>query len=176
MPLNMVNRDISRPVVLYADDHRDAHALMSRAFAKAGVPAILIPATDGTEILQYLAKSRELPQSRAYRWPDLLLLDLKMPRLSGLELIQIIKASPELSGFPIVVFSASQDPVDLAKCKELGCDAFINSQLTHDSLIQLVRAMAVQFFGAPDLGEGPNFGSFCVPLDASKGGNEKTRE
>jgi hypothetical protein len=74
----MSKHGFAHPVILDADDHRDANPVMSRAFSTANVKAVILPATDGPEVLAYLSKSRETGL-KIYPWPNLLLVDLRRP-------------------------------------------------------------------------------------------------
>jgi CheY-like chemotaxis protein len=157
----MLKKEQPNPVILYADDHRDAHALLKRAFENAGLKVVIMPATDGTEVLQYLSNSKEKGQT-IYPWPTLLLLDLNMPKLSGFEVLQTIKNSPEPYSFPVVIFTSSEAPADIVMAKKLGYSAFVKKQFELDKLVRLAQAIDVEFFGGEGAQEGEPFSNFCA--------------
>lgn len=160
----MKKRQLTRPLILYADDHRYSHELMSRAFKNAGVQAMIFPATDGLDALHYLSKSREM-ENTIYAWPNLVLIDLKMPRLSGVEFLQVLKNSPEFPGLPIVAFTSLEALVDLRKAKALGCCAVVSKQRALDNFTGFAKALDVEFFGGLETETHQKFSSFCVRVE-----------
>src|SRR5687767_8914254 len=96
-----------RPV-LYAEDEDNDAFLMHRAFAKAGVANPLKIVPDGAAAIRYLSGTGEFRDRTQHPSPCLLLLDLNLPRQSGLEVLQWARAQPPLQGLPIVMLTSSK--------------------------------------------------------------------
>lgn len=134
------------PVVLVADDDSNAHLLLERAFQKAGARASLTHVHDGLETLKYLAGEGNYADRQSHPLPDLLLLDLKMPKMTGFDVLENIRVSPQLSKFPVVVFSASALPGDVNQAYQLGCDSFVRKPSSNSELVELAKAIVCNFF------------------------------
>ena len=111
--------------VLVADDNADHRYLTVRALreAEGGPPVEVETVSDGEEALDYLY-GRGAYADRAR--PHLMLLDLKMPRRSGLEVLAEVKADPRLRSMPVVVLSSSDRPEDVEATYRLGGNSFIS--------------------------------------------------
>jgi PAS domain S-box-containing protein len=142
----MPSTEDRRPVILSADDDENAQFLLRRAFDKAGVRASLKEARDGTDVLHYLGGEGRFADRTQNPWPDLLLLDLKMPRMTGFGVLDFIRKNPNFQTFPVVVFSSSDNPDDVRKAYELGCQSYVVKPVEFQKLVDLVRAFAVEFF------------------------------
>jgi CheY-like chemotaxis protein len=94
--------------VLLVEDNADDVVLIQRAFRKANLFAPLTVLGDGEAAIRYLAGEAEYGQRARFPVPALVLLDLKLPRKNGLEILQWARSRPELSGLPFVVLTSSQ--------------------------------------------------------------------
>ena len=132
------------PVVLVADDDDDHVFLTRMAFdeARAGVDLHDVP--DGERCLAFLR--RQPPYENAPR-PDLLLLDLHMPRIDGAEVMREILADPALRRLPVVVMSTSVEAVDLQRMYEMRCNAYIAKPLDLDRFMDVVARLSAYWFG-----------------------------
>ena len=126
----------SLPAVLLVEDNPDDEALVREAFRRARVGHPLEVARDGAEALK-----RAL-DSPADRRPALVLLDLKLPRLSGLEVLARLRGNVQTMVMPIVVLSSSREPADVAKCYEHGANSYLVKPLDFADLEALVRNVA----------------------------------
>src|SRR3954451_19051068 len=128
-------------ILLVEDNPGDAQ-LVRMAFAEAMPSARLSVASDGEAALAPL--SDEGP-------PDLLLLDLTLPRLSGHEVLASIKADAALKRLPVVVLSSSQAEADVARSYELGAASHVTKPSDVDALFALVETLVRYWFGAVTL-------------------------
>lgn len=112
----------SSPTIFLAEDDEVDVMLLRRAFASVGLVATLEIAHDGQALVEQLEK---LAQARPGRRPNLVILDLKMPRRDGLETLQWLRAHPQLRHVPTMVFSSSAHRADIARAYELGANAFL---------------------------------------------------
>ena len=110
------------PVVFLAEDDETDVMLLRRAFASAGLDAPLHVAHDGLALIEQLEKC---VRDGAGPWPDLVLLDLKMPRRDGLQTLQWLRAHPQFRYVPVIIFSSSAHRADVCRAYELGASAFL---------------------------------------------------
>src|SRR5687768_10718228 len=102
--------------MLVVEDNLDDERLATRVFNKSGRTERLVIARDGAQALKILKESAP---------PALVLLDLKLPRLSGIEVLMAIRDDERIRCVPIVVLTSSDEKTDVAACYDLGCNAFI---------------------------------------------------
>jgi two-component system response regulator len=123
--------------ILVADDSADDLFFLSYAFQKAGLKHSLIAVRDGEAAIHYL-----LTEPR----PDLFLLDLKMPKLNGFDVLKWIRSNPDLSDLPVVVYSSSNLPEDQKRAKELGAiECFVKTS----NLEKMVEDLDTRFLRKP---------------------------
>lgn len=125
------------PVVLLAEDNRDDAELVREALIEAGVGAVLHRATDGQQALDML---------RGGLRPDLVLLDLNMPRMGGRETLQAIKADPDLRTIPVVILTTSDADHDIRTSFQGHCSGYFVKPSTIDELIVVMRDVAAFWF------------------------------
>jgi CheY-like chemotaxis protein len=107
-------------IVLIAEDSEDDYFLLQRAFTKINADAELTQCQDGLETLKYLETAKENPGLI----PSLLLLDLKLPGMSGFEVLKWVRKDPVLKTLVANVLSSSGEPSDIRKAYELGANAY----------------------------------------------------
>ncbi len=127
-------------LILSVDDDEDAHLLLRRAFAKASASASLIQLQDGTDVIAYLNGQEPYSDRTKFPIPDLLLLDLKMRQVSGFEVLEFLRNNPQLRTFKVIVFSSSDNPVDVERACALGCDSYVVKPSDFAALVQLVKS------------------------------------
>ena len=148
-----MSKEQQKNVILSADDDENAHVLLSLAFNKGKAKSILQTVTDGSDALRYLAGEGKFSDRTTYPFPDLLLLDLKMPRVSGFDVLQHIQNQPTLKDLPVIVFSSSDNESDLKRAHALGCTAYVVKPTKFDRLVELVAAIEADFLGAKNKNE-----------------------
>jgi len=121
--------------VLWVEDDADDVLLIGRAIRKAGLdqPAL---ARDGREAVAYLSGSGEFADREAHPFPSLILLDLKLPKMSGFEVLQWIRERPELRRIPVVMFTSSKEKADVDRAYDLGANAYLLKSVDHEDLVQ----------------------------------------
>src|SRR5690349_4712860 len=105
--------------VLVAEDSEDDAVLLARAFRKAGAEKPVHVCRDGQETIDYLSGTDRFGDRSAYPWPSMLLLDLKMPRVSGFEVLEWLKRQG-VADLPAAVLSSSDHPNDRKRAHDLG--------------------------------------------------------
>jgi CheY-like chemotaxis protein len=124
-------------ILLVEDNPRDAE-LTQRALHRGGIANRLLWVKDGEEALDYLFRRGAYAQ-REDRHPRLVLLDLKMPRVDGIEVLQAVKSDEHTRRIPIVVMTSSQEEQDLARSYDLGVNSYVVKPLDFAAITELVR-------------------------------------
>lgn len=122
--------------ILMADDDEDDRMLAQDALSESGVAATLAFVSDGVELLAYLQNA---VRSNSNRIPDLLLLDLNMPRLDGRAALLEIKRDPALCKLPVVVLTTSNAAGDIDACYAGGANSYITKAVTFQGLVDTMR-------------------------------------
>jgi CheY-like chemotaxis protein len=113
-------------VILLAEDDPNDVLLFRRAFQRAGFSNHLIVLNDGDDALKYLKGEGQYGERSAFPLPVLLLLDLSMPRLGGLEVLQWVRTQAELKHLPVIILTSSTFAPDLAKAYQAGANSFMS--------------------------------------------------
>jgi len=150
--------------ILSVEDNSDDVLLIGTAFRKAKVSARLEFVTDGDQAIEYFSAS----PGKAI--PTLVLLDLKLPKKSGLEVLAWIRSQPHLKRLPIVILTSSSQHEDIDKAYDLGANSYLVKPGNIDGLIELARAVDSYWLTA---NARPNVG-FSNPTPASSPANSKS--
>ncbi len=141
--------------IVMADDDEDDRLLVRDALAQAPVPATLRFVEDGGELLEYLRRERRYAPPAEAPAPSLVLLDLNMPRMNGMEALREIRGDPALCRIPVVVMTTSSRREDVRRSYELGANSFITKPVTFSGLVEVMRALGHYWGGTVSLpGEG----------------------
>jgi CheY-like chemotaxis protein len=131
----MLNSDL----VLVAEDNPDDALLLRRALDKAGIRARVKIVADGEELLMYLQGHGSYTDRAEFPLPSLIILDLKMPRKSGLEVLHWLNENRGLSIVPTIVLSASSLEKDVRSAYHLGANTYFVKPTTFDELVETMR-------------------------------------
>ena len=124
--------------VLLVEDNPDHEELIRRAFADRGAPVVLRVARHGEEALDYLFRRGEYRDPARSPRPRLVLLDLRLPRVDGLDVLAAIKSSAELRGIPAVVLTTSEAEPDVARAYELHANSYLVKPVEFERFEDLV--------------------------------------
>jgi chemotaxis family two-component system response regulator Rcp1 len=130
-----LSRQVHAIDVLLVEDNPGDVRLTEEALKEAKVANRLHIARDGVEALEFLRQSGGNGRPR----PDLVLLDLNLPRMSGREVLHAIKTDPELMRIPVVVLTTSQDEADVLRAYELHANCYISKPVDLDQFMSVVR-------------------------------------
>jgi two-component system response regulator len=120
------------PRILIVEDNPDDESLTQRGLRKSS--AEIEVARDGALALEALTAMDRLP--------DLVLLDLKLPKIDGSEVLRQLRAEARTSKLCVVVFTSSSEPADIARCYALGCNSYVIKPVTYEDYIEAVRNIA----------------------------------
>ena len=129
--------------ILLADDDADDRLLVHEAFEENHLINVLETVEDGEELLDYLYQRGKFTEAAR---PNLILLDLNMPRKSGLEALREIKLDADLRRIPVIVLTTSKAEEDILRSYDLGVNSFIVKPVTFDSLVTLIKALDSYWF------------------------------
>ena len=126
-------------IVLMADDDAEDCMLANEAFDASGAKATFSCVEDGTELMDYLS---ERFRSKINGLPDLILLDLNMPRKDGREALLEIKAEPAFRNIPIVILSTSKEDRDITFSMKAGANSFVTKPATFGEWVEIMKSLA----------------------------------
>lgn len=135
-------------LILYAEDEETDVYLFRMALMKCGLPHLLNHVSDGQETMDYLGGQGGYGDRQQFPMPDLLLLDLKMPRASGLEVLEWMNTNKLLQGLPAVMLTSSDHPSDIETAKRLGAADYLIKPHDMASLIEIVRKIDSRWLAA----------------------------
>lgn len=126
-------------VILLAEDDPNDVLLIQRAFQRNHVANPVQVVRDGDEALAYLSGQAPFADRERHPLPVLMLMDLKMPRKSGLEVLEWVRQQPGLKRLPIIVLTSSNQSPDINRAYELGANSYLVKPAGFDSLLDLVK-------------------------------------
>jgi CheY-like chemotaxis protein len=128
-----------RPILLAEDNSNDVELILA-AFQEAQINNEVISTRDGEQALNYLFRRGEYAARTAVS-PALVILDLKMPRVDGREVLREIRAHPELSTVPVVILTSSKEERDLLQTYQLGANAYVVKPVAFGEFISAVSKL-----------------------------------
>ncbi len=126
--------------ILVAEDDTTDAFFLQRAFKRAGIPLTLHFVRDGQEVLDYLQGKGEFADRSAHPVPQLLLLDLHMPRRDGFEVLGWIRQQSQWQALQVVIFSSSSQKRDIERARNLGANSYLVKPHSIQELMELVGA------------------------------------
>lgn len=118
----MTNQEVQ--VLLVEDNLGDAE-LAIRALKRNNLVNNLIHLTDGVQALEFIFRTGKYADRDKDQFPKVILLDLKMPKISGMQVLEKVKSDPATKSIPVVILTSSAEDPDIKKCYELGANGYI---------------------------------------------------
>jgi CheY-like chemotaxis protein len=134
-------------IILLADDDADDVILVRKALNEAGFENPLFVVCDGQEAIQYLSGEGLYADRAQFPFPQLLLLDLKMPQMTGFEVLTWLRQRPEWNGLPVVILTGSCYEPDVKHAYELGANSFLTKPSDFSTFVGTVKQMAHFWLG-----------------------------
>jgi len=138
---NTKGMGLKRYLILLVEDDPNDIILIKRAFEKANITNPLQVVEDGEEAISYLTGKGLYGDRVKYPLPMLLLLDLKMPRKSGHEVLEWLRRQPMLKRLTVVVLTSSQQSSDINRAYDLGANSYLVKPVTFDALVEMVKGL-----------------------------------
>ena len=130
----------AKPVTfLIAEDDPDDRLLINEAFQESLVSNSVFFVEDGVELMDYLNRQGRYADPAVAPTPDLILLDLNMPRKDGREALAEIKSDPRLRYIPVVVLTTSKAEEDIMRSYDIGAASYITKPVTFDGLVEAIK-------------------------------------
>ncbi len=129
--------------ILFAEDSLDDATLTIRALKKSGCTNKLLHVKDGVEALDFMYCRGTFAERNKLQFPKLILLDLKMPKVSGIQVLEQLKADPALKSIPIVMLTSSNESPDIEKCFALGANSYIVKPVDSDNFFHAIKEIGL---------------------------------
>jgi CheY-like chemotaxis protein len=144
-------RPANRYTILMVDDDAEDCLLVRDALQEAGVPHDLRFVRDGEEMFDYLHRREEYVDERQAPVPDLIFLDLKMPRMDGREVLRALKTNSLLRRIPVIVLTTSTAEDDIDAAYELGVNTYLTKPVTFHGWVDIMRLLTRYWFEVAEL-------------------------
>lgn len=126
-------------IVMIEDDEGHAR-LIEKNIRRAGISNTIRHFTDGTSALDYLWNH---PHGPAHNGPALVLLDLNLPDMSGIDILSQIKGDAKLRRTPVVVLTTTDDKVEIQRCYDMGCNVYITKPVNYENFAEAIRQLGL---------------------------------
>jgi CheY-like chemotaxis protein len=132
---------MSTPVTIIMIEDDEGHArLIERNIRRSGVNNPIVPFANGTDAMDYLLGSETRKGD-----PLLILLDLNLPDMTGIEILRRVKETPHLKSTPVVVLTTTDDAHEIKRCYELGCNVYITKPVNYENFAHAIRQLGLFF-------------------------------
>ncbi len=129
--------------ILFAEDSDDDAMLTIRALKKSGFANKLHHVKNGAEAIDFMYRKGVYASRSIKEQPKLILLDLKMPLVSGMEVLEKIKSDPDLRTIPVVILTSSKEDPDIQKAYALGANSYITKPVESDNFFQAIKELGL---------------------------------
>ena len=126
-------------ILLVEDDHGD-QLLTCEALSESALAQKIVVVSDGEEALEYLSRTGRYSEATTLR-PDLILLDLNMPKINGRQLAAKLKSDPDFKTIPIVVLSTSDYHDDVSHCYKIGVNSYVHKPTNYNDFVATINAV-----------------------------------
>jgi len=126
--------------ILIAEDDLGHAALIRKNLKRSGISNSIIHFKDGQEVLDYLFCKGE-PPHRKNGDSYMLLLDIRMPKVDGVEVLRQIKNHSELKKIPVIMITTTDDPREVEKCHKLGCSNYITKPVDYEKFVESIKKL-----------------------------------
>lgn len=144
---------IEEVVILMAEDDEGHAGLIRRNLQRAGISNEIVHFPDGGETIDFLKRVKE-EVGDGIRRHFLLLLDIRMPKVNGVEVLKFIKADDDLKGMPVLMLTTTDDPKEVKRCHELGCSHYISKPIEYTAFVEAVKSLGLflKIVKVPEIG------------------------
>lgn len=129
-------------VILIAEDDTGHASLIQKNLRRSGINNEILHFKDGQEILDFLFQRTQGPHLE-YGTSYLLLLDINMPKVDGVEVLRQVKQDEGLKKMPVIMITTTDDPREVQRCHDLGCSNYIAKPIDYDKFVQAIRQLGL---------------------------------
>lgn len=137
--------------ILIADDDADDRELIKAAFDENSTQHQLNFVENGEELLFYLRRKGQYADETLHPFPQIILLDLNMPKKDGREALKEIKTDPSFKSIPVIILTTSMEEKDIANSYELGVNSYIIKPVTYAGLVEVTSVLSKYWFEIAEL-------------------------
>ncbi len=130
-------------VILIAEDDEGHAALIKKNLKRAGISNEIMHFRDGAEALDFLMGSNGGGPHRKPHIAYLLLLDIRMPKVDGVEVLRQVKGHEELRKMPVIMITTTDDPREIENCHTMGCSNYITKPIDYEKFVQSIRQLGL---------------------------------
>lgn len=134
---------MNNKTILLVEDNPDDELLTIRALKQNSIGNEIVVARDGVEALDYLMGTGEFEGRNINDVPELILLDLKLPKINGLEVLKRLRSEPHSKYIPVVVLTSSSEEQDIISSYDLGANSFVQKPVNFDEFIQATKQLGL---------------------------------
>ena len=138
--MNQTNYDPAN--ILLVDDDDDDYLLAKKALSHSRLLHKLIRLTDGQELMDYLYRKGKYQDTQQWPMPDIILLDLNMPRMDGREALSKIRTELDFKHIPIIILTTSKEDSEILNSYTLGANSYMTKPVTFNGLIESMRILS----------------------------------
>jgi CheY-like chemotaxis protein len=135
--------------ILYAEDEEDDIFFLKLALEDTGLPHTLEAVADGEQAIDYLAGKESFTDRAQHPLPALVLLDINMPKRSGLEVLEWIRQQPQFKSLPVLMLTSSLRQEDMDKARQLGADDYLLKVSQPSKLAELLKSILTRWISEP---------------------------
>jgi CheY-like chemotaxis protein len=139
-------------VILVAEDDSGHARLIEKNLTRAGLGNPIVRFDNGQAVLDFLFRRGPGPQ-RASEMPYLLLLDIRMPKVDGIEVLRQLKQDTELRKIPVIILTTTDDPREVERCHAIGCASYIIKPVDYDKFAEAIKGLGlyISLVQVPDI-------------------------
>src|SRR3990172_48268 len=138
-----LERSLNNKIIMLVEDNPDDEALTLRALKKNNIVNDVVIARDGVEALNYLFAEGKNAQHRPRIMPGVILLDLKLPKVDGLEVLRRLRVNTLTALLPVVILTSSREEQDLVNSYRLGANSYIRKPVDFMQFLEAVRQLGI---------------------------------
>ncbi|HZR15888.1 MAG TPA: response regulator [Verrucomicrobiae bacterium] len=146
------NREV---IILVAEDDAGHARLIEKNLTRAGLNNPILRFDNGQSVLDFLFRRGTGPH-RAGEAPYLLLLDIRMPQVDGIEVLRKVKEDPELRKIPVIILTTTDDPREVERCHSIGCASYIVKPVDYSKFAEAIKGLGlyISLVQVPDINGG----------------------
>ena len=129
-------------IILVAEDDEGHANLIKKNLKRAGIVNEVLLFIDGQEIIDFLFRKGDGPHRKSGE-AYVLLLDIRMPKIDGVQVLEQIKTDPSLKKLPVIMITTTDDPREIGNCHEMGCSNYITKPIDYENFVNAIRQLGL---------------------------------